>query len=149
MKVNDKFVKARKKYSNNKKWMIFLILTIFLLNIGFAAEKSSLEIKGDASAVKNPELFIEEVKLIDMNGCTQNELPVTNGTTLDTNINFPSSEYSYITYQVTIANGTDSIQKYTGETYNSDTATLNAITYELTDGTSVGDYLFQIGRAHV
>ena len=142
MKVNDKFVKARKKYSNNKKWMIFLILTIFLLNIGFAAEKSSLEIKGDASAVKNPELFIEEVKLIDMNGCTQNELPVTNGTTLDTNINFPSSEYSYITYQVTIANGTDSIQKYTGETYNSDTATLNAITYELTDGTSVGDYLF-------
>ena len=29
MKVKDKFLKARKKYSDSKKWAIFLILTIF------------------------------------------------------------------------------------------------------------------------
>ncbi len=142
MKVKDKFLKARKKYSDSKKWAIFLILTIFLLNIGYAASKASLEISGSASAVKIPDLFIEEVKIIDINGCSQNELPITNGPTLDTNINFPSNEYSYITYQVTIANGTDSIQKYTGETYNSDTSTKNVINYELTDGLSSGEYLF-------
>ena len=142
MKVNDKFIKARKKYSNSKKWLVFLILTIFLLNIGYAASKASLEMKGSLSAVKLPELFIEEVKIIDINGCSQNELPVTNGTNLETNINFPSNEYSYITYQVTIANGTDSIQKYVGETYDSSTSTKNIINYELTEGLSAGEYLF-------
>lgn len=142
MKVNDKFAKVRKKYSDNKKWIVFLILTIFLLNIGYAASNASLEIKGSLSAVKLPELFIEEVKIIDINGCSQNELPLTNGTILNSNINFSSNEYSYITYQVTIANGTDFIQKYTGETYNSDASTKNAINYELTDGLSTGEYLF-------
>ena len=66
MKVKDKFLKARKKYSDSKKWTIFLILTIFLLNIGYAASKASLEINGSASAVKIPDLFIEEVKIIDI-----------------------------------------------------------------------------------
>ena len=128
--------------SKNSKYIIFFVVAIFLLNIGFAASMSSIEITGTAKAQKIPELYIDSVELVDYNNANQNTIPTTSGTSVTTNVTMGNDGYAYITYEVTIANGTDSIQKYTGTTYSADVSTQNIINYEVTGGLPVNDYLF-------
>ena len=137
-----KHKKGTKKEKGNSKYIIFFVVAIFLLNIGFAASMSSVEITGSAKALKRAELYIDSVVMVDSNNANENAIPLVSGTSVTSNVTMGSDGYAYITYEVTIANGTDSIQKYTGTTYNPDTATQNAITYEVTGGLDPNHYLF-------
>ncbi len=119
---------------------ISLFLLLFLLNIGYAAMQSTISVSGSVSSTKLNELFISEFYSTDSNGVTMTELPEYSSLTTNASTTFSSSEVSFITYSVTISNGTDSVQKYTGETFNVSDTTKNIISYEVTNLTT-GTYL--------
>lgn len=144
MKKNNKLkkIKGTNKYGEYKKWFIFLVLTVFFLNIGYAASISSTNITGNVSGVVYGSLYIDEVSMTDSNYTSSLAVPSYEDTDLTNSIRFQSNNYAYITYSVTIANGSSSIQKYTGTQFNVDTATSNIINYEVTGGLAQNSYLF-------
>ena len=127
---------------NNKKLLMGICFSlIFLLNIGFAACMSSLNVSGTVSATKLNDIFVSEFYISDSNEINLLELEEYSGLSTSTKVNFSSSDYSYVTYSVTISNGTDQVQKFNGEVFNSTDEVKNIIGYELSGGIENNDYL--------
>ncbi len=126
----------------NKKILMGICFSlIFLLNIGFAACMSSLNVSGTVSATKLNDIFVSEFYISDSNEINLLELEEYGELSTSTKINFSSSDYSYVTYSVTISNGTDQVQKFNGEVFNSTDEVKNIIGYELSGGIEKNDYL--------
>ncbi len=129
------------KKSRKNKIVVSLLILLFLLNIGYAAIEVSVNVTGTASSIKRDELFISEFYSTDSNDVVEKSLPEINTLNATVSTNFPSSDVAFITYTVTISNGTDSVQKYTGETFTATDTTKNVIGYEISSDLEVGDYL--------
>lgn len=137
----------KKKYrqvnnkSLNKKLIIAAIAVIFCISIGYAAVQSTINIIGSTSADRYGSIFVEDFSITDYNGVTETLLPVYDAPTIETALTFGNSDLAYITYSITVANGTNSVQRYTGETFNVSSAISDIISYEISGGIDINDYL--------
>jgi hypothetical protein len=128
----------RKKYNF---YMLFVILVILFLSVGYSALNSSVTLTGGAEAIKYGDLFISGIEIVDSNSVVENSLPVFEKPTLTTSLNFGDNSLAYITYHVTVANGSNNAQKYTGSSFNVDSSVSNIISYEVSGGLTENEYL--------
>src|SRR5574344_684527 len=119
IKLNHKLNNDLKNKSNIYRGMLLgLSILFFMFSIGYAALSSSTEISGNISANSFGEMFISSVLIDEYNGVTQNTIPTYSNVSLSTDVDFDNNDYSYITYEVTIANGTSDYQRFTSVQYN-------------------------------
>lgn len=131
----------KKKISSKKLLVGLCFLLIFFINIGYSACMSSLNVVGIVSATKYDDIFVSEFYISDNNETSLVELESYSGLSTSTKVNFTDSEYAYVTYTVTVSNGTDYIQKFNGEVFNSSDDVKNVISYELSEGIEKGNFL--------
>lgn len=134
----SKQIKKAEKINKTNKILIFLIICISCISIGYAALISTVEITGTASAVKFGNILIEEVAVKEFNNTINNSLNY-HGNIINTSVDFQNSQNATITYEIKITNASDTIKKYTGETFEE---TSNTINYEITGDLVIDDHLF-------
>lgn len=141
MKKNIKKPKVEDKRKKYTLFMLFVLFVIVFLSIGYSALNSSVTIDANVQAVNYGKLFISSLDIADSSYVTESALPTFDEPTLTTSLAFGDNSLAYITYHVTVSNGSSNVEKYTGASFNVDSSISNIISYEVSGGLTENDYL--------
>ena len=116
-----KLKKINKSFFNSKSPIIFLLIAILTLGIGYAQVSNvNLHINGNATAQAEEELLITNVQYVSNNDADPNDCIIRDSylTIMNSTIKLGDSLSSSITYKVTIRNNTNSPAIYDDAVYD-------------------------------
>lgn len=120
------------------RYFIFIFICSLFLTIGYAALSSSIYLEGKTSAVIRGAFYIDTAYVSDNNSATESTIVEFEDTNMYSSVTFGDLNTAFITYTVTIYNGTTTTKQFAGVNYNVSSSVSSKIEYEL-DDISIGD----------